>query len=65
MKLIHLPEHRIVTAYEEPRCAHFTFANEDGMECFLRDNKDNIRTTQIQRRDWSVDFQPMLTITAA
>jgi hypothetical protein len=65
MTLVFRTAHRVVTSLVEPRVAHLTFANEDGMERFLRDNKESIKTTQIHRKDWNHDFCPTLTITAA
>lgn len=63
MTLLHLPEHEIRTAHEEPGVAHLTFANESAMNAFLRDNRDAIKTVRTFLR-WDVDWQPQLTITA-
>lgn len=63
MTLLHLPEHEIRTAHEEPGVAHLTFATEAAMNAFLRDNRDAIKTVRTFLR-WDVDWQPQLTITA-
>ncbi len=65
MTLTFRTAHRVITSLVEPRVAHLTFANEDGMERFLRDNDEHIRAKYTQKRDWTHDFQPTLTITAA
>ena len=62
MTLQQSPEHAIKTAHIEPAVAHFTFANELGMRLFLSDNRKAIRSV-FER--WTVDWEPMLTITAA
>lgn len=61
MTLLHKPEHEIRTTLEEQRVAHFTFATETGMRRFIDDNRASIRT-MVER--WSVDWTPMLTVTA-
>lgn len=62
MTLTQLPEHGIKAAHIEPTVAHLTFANETGMLRFINDNRMAI-LPQIVR--WNVDWEPMLTATAA
>ena len=61
MTLTHLPEHGIRHAHIEPSVAHVTFANESGMDAFLRDNKATIRLQCVQ---WDTEWRPLITITA-
>lgn len=61
MTLTQLPEHGIKHAHIEPAVAHITFANELGMLLFTADNRKAIRTQFVR---WTVDWEPMLTITA-
>jgi len=63
MNLLTKPEHAIKSAMVYPAVGHFIFRNEDGMERFLRDNRSAIRTVHVLR-NWNVDFEPILTITA-
>lgn len=61
MTLQHKPEHHIKTAHEEGAVAHLTFADERGKDAFLADNRLAIRTViELQ----TVDFEPILTVTA-
>ncbi len=53
--------HNIRTLREEPAVAHIQFHNEDGMARFLADNRRHIKSVYEQ---WSVDWEPMLTVTA-
>lgn len=62
MTLIHKPEHGIIHEHVEPAVAHIHFRNEDGMRRFIEDNRQYIKSL-FER--WSVDWQPMLTVTAA
>lgn len=62
MTLIHKPEHGIIRCDEQPAVAHIHFRNEDGMRRFIEDNRRSIKSL-FER--WSVDWQPMLTVTAA
>ena len=63
MNFTTLPEHAIKSALVYPAVGHFIFRNEDGMERFLRDNRKSISTVHVLR-NWNVDFEPVLTITA-
>lgn len=62
MKLTFLPEHNILRSHTEPAVAHLHFRNEAGCERFVRDNRKSIRGVYMH---WSVDWEPMLTVTAA
>lgn len=62
MTLQHKPEHGIISAHEEPAVAHIHFRNEAGMRLFIEDNRRAIKS--IFER-WSVDWEPMLTVTSA
>lgn len=62
MTLTHKPEHGIIRCDEQPAVAHIHFRNEDGMRRFIDDNKQSIKGEHVR---WSVDWEPMLTITAA
>lgn len=53
--------HDIRTMHEEPAVAHIQFRTEDGMERFLSDNRRNVKTVV---ETWTVDWEPLLTITA-
>lgn len=62
MTLSILPEHGIRNMHQEPAVAHITFANEASMQRFTIDNRRAIRTAFLR---WTVDFEPLLTVTAA
>lgn len=53
--------HNIRSMHEEPTCAHIQFRNEDGMRQFIDDNRIYIRTLYER---WSVDWEPLLTVTS-
>lgn len=53
--------HDIRSLHEEPAVAHIHFHNEDGKDRFLADNRRNIKSVY---ETWSVDWEPMLTVTA-
>lgn len=46
----------------EPRVSHIRFRNEDGMRRFIADNRKSIK---LLYERWTVDWEPLLTITAA
>lgn len=54
--------HEIRSMHEEPAVAHIHFRSEDGMERFKRDNRRAIKSVYER---WTVDWEPLLTITAA
>lgn len=62
MTLSLLPDHHILNMHQEPAVAHIHFRDESGMQRFKQDNRLAIRS-MFER--WTVDWEPMLTVTAA
>lgn len=56
------PEHEVVSMLQEPRVTHIHFRNEAGERRFLEDNRHAIKSL-CER--WSVDWEPMIVVTAA
>lgn len=54
--------HEIRSLHEEPAVAHIHFRNEAGMIRFIADNRRAIKSLYER---WTVDWEPLLTITAA
>lgn len=62
MTLQQSPEHGIVSLDQQPAVTHIHFRTEAGMERFIR---DNIRAIKSRFLNWNVDYERVLTVTAA